>query len=579
MRKVLVAVIGACVLAFCVSAQAVHAESIKVCPPPQNQRSCPSYGSIKAAIEAVGPTSYISLTNGVYTEAGIVIANKNVTIRGQDPQETIIQAALTPCGVQKAEPVDSANNPEIHDRVFKISGDAVVVNMENLTIRHGCLREDSGSVAGGGIWSSATLSLKRVVVESNAITSTNASAIPMGGGVYSKGTLLVDSSTFLTNTIAVINGTRAYGGGVYSNGYTRIANSTIGRNLILDLRVEGDEILPVGEFIGGGIYSDGLLEAQYNTVVFNQAAVDGGGIGSSRSSVLANNLFFGNVASAGSDYSCLNPSQAQSAAPGAAAVSGCSNPQPIIDVRLAPLTRDTIVPVYPVLAESQSIDAGVCLPYVRADQLGAPRAAGNSCDLGSLERGATYLPTLIVQPQLPDLRVVAINVKPEGPINSATPVVIEVVIENVGLTEARRGFWVDLYINPRSTPPNQAGTVWSDLCRSASCTNDLGISWKVATNLLPTERLTLTSRRMEDPYIWLPSTNWNGTLNAGDVNMWAFVDSWDGADNPIGWVAEIDETNNRTGPVYRSVAVGQPQYPLSAAQFPAIVSDRPANNE
>ncbi len=184
-----------------------------------------------------------------------------------------------------------------------------------------------------------------------------------------------------------------------------------------------------------------------------------------------------------------------------------------------------------------------------------------------------------MQPKLADLRVAAINIESPGPLNSTTPVVIKVVIENTGLAEAQRGFWVDLFINPRSVPPNQAGTVWSDLCQSSKCMNDLGISWKVNTNLLPGEKLTLTSQRMEDPYIWLPHTNWNGTLNAGDVNMWAYVDSWNGSGDTIGWVKEIDETNNQRGPEYRSVAVGQPQYPFSAAQFPAVVSDRPANNE
>ena len=127
-----------------------------------------------------------------------------------------------------------------------------------------------------------------------------------------------------------------------------------------------------------------------------------------------------------------------------------------------------------------------------------------------------------------DLSVVAINIKPQGELNSTTPVVLEVVIQNTGLAEAKRDFWVDLFINPRSEPPNQAGTVWSDLCRSAGCVNDLGISWYVTTNLLPGEKLTLTSRRMDDPYIYLPKTHWNNTLNAGDVTMWAYVDSWNG---------------------------------------------------
>jgi hypothetical protein len=563
MRKVLVAVLGACVLAFCVSAQAVHAETIKVCPPTGDQQTCSPYGSIQEAINNAAPNSVISLTNGVYTEAGIVIDGKDLTIRGEEPRKTIIQASPVPC-----KPVDKEGNPvdTPPQRVLWASNAAVTV--ENVTIQNGCLTYGSGTMAGAGIWSLGRLSLYRVIVISNTIVYTGTDKVPMGGGVYNLGLLEIDSSTFLTNTIFTY-GDEARGAGVYSHGGIEVVNSTFSKNVVL-----GCEPTPPVHYDGSAIYSKYDLEGAYNTIAYNQAGVGGEALSSGGAMRLNNSLIHENGIG-GTGFFCLNkvPNSEQFSAAGETGNTDLS------DVRLSDLLTTTVVPVYRQLDGSSGIDTGVCLYDVAVDQVGDTRNAGNGCDLGAMERGVTYLPKLIVQPQLPDLRVVSINVKPQGPLNSATPAVIEVVIENTGLAPAQRGFWVDLFINPRSTPPNQAGTVWSDLCRSANCTNDLGISWKVTTNLLPTERLTLTSLRMGDPYIWLPGTNWNGTLNAGDVNMWAYVDSWNGRGNTIGWVAEIDETNNQRGPEYRSVAVGQPQYPFSAAQFPAVVSDRPANDE
>ncbi len=566
MRKVLVAVFGACLLAFCLFVQVAQAKSINVCPPVDVKQDCHEYNSIQEAINMAAPNSVISLTNGVYTEAGIVIDGKDLTIQGQEPRKTVIQASPVAC-----EPVDSNGNPVVDkppQRVIWTSNAAVEI--KNVTIQNGCLEDGSGSVAGAGIWSLGKLSLYHVIVMSNTIVYRGKDMIPMGGGVYNLGSLEIDSSTFLSNTVFTY-GNEALGAGAYSNGDIKVVNSTFSYNV-----VDGCTISHPFEYDGSAIYSKDDLEGGYNTIAYNQAGVGGEAAGSGKAIHLTNSLFHENGIG-GTGFFCPNKAPTSGTEQvSAAAENGSAD---LFNIRLSELLTTTVVPVYRQLDGSSGIDTAQCEIAVAVDQVGDARNVGNGCDIGAMEKGMTYLPRLIMQPKQPDLRIAAINIKSQGQLNSTTPVVIEVVIENTGLAEAQRGFWVDLFINPRSTPPNQAGTVWSDLCRSTNCVNDLGISWKVTTNLLPTEKLTLTSRRMEDPYIWLPSTNWNGTLNVGDVNMWAYVDSWNGAGNTLGWVKELDETNNQRGPESRSVAVGQPQYPFSAAQFPAVVSDRPANNE
>jgi hypothetical protein len=567
MRKVLVAVVCACLFALGLSTQAAHAQgTVTLCTSDTISPQCSSHATIQAAVNATKTMKdsthfMIKLTNGIYTENVVIgeeLAGNRYTMRGEDPQETIVQADTAPCVT--AVPAKSDK------RVLKIMGPAV--RLENLTIQHGCLRDDSTSLAGAGVWSSGALSLWRVIVITNTVEYYGTDSVPaMGGGIYSSGALDIESSSFIKNQ-AITYGKRAYGGGVYSIGSARIVNSTFSENAAFSRDDDGWSVE------GGAIYAERALDAMFNTIVNNEAGLLGGGLVGVGEPELGGNLFFGNNgpgASSGKDYICRP-------GPGLGKGPKCEVAFPNY-VNLGPLRWDYVVPVYRPLADSLTIDAATCAADIRVDQLGEARGTGIGCDLGATESGKAFLAALVAQPQMPDLSIADIRINPQGELNSTNPVVIEVVIQNTGLAEARRNFWVDLYINPVSEPPNQAGTPWTDLCRSQGCANDLGISWKVTTNLLPGERLTLTSRRMEDPYIWLPQSNWNGKLNAGDVTMWAYVDSWNGRDKPWGWVGEITETNNRWGPLYRSVPQGKAQYPFSSAQFPGIVSDRPVDNE
>ena len=167
---------------------------------------------------------------------------------------------------------------------------------------------------------------------------------------------------------------------------------------------------------------------------------------------------------------------------------------------------------------------------------------------------ALFLPQIIGPLPRPDLQIVSISVKPAGPLDAATHVEFEVAVQNTGNIVADTGFYVDLFVNPKEEPPNLAGTVWTDLCRSEDCRNDDGITWLVPPTIAPGEILTLTSRFDVDPFIVRPSSKWDEYLPAGDVTLWAYVDVWDTARNPWGLIEELTETNNRLGPVNLKVA-------------------------
>jgi hypothetical protein len=573
MRKVLVAVVGACLLAFCLFAQVAQAKSIKVCPPTGSQRNCQSYDTIQDAIDKAPAGSVISLTNDIYTEAGITIEGKDLTLRGQDPQKTIIQASPIPC-----QPVDKDGKPLENaspQRVLSVSNanSTGTVRLENLTIRHGCLTSKSESAAGAGIWSAGNLSLNRVVVMSNTIFYSGQDLPALGAGVYSLGGLEVENSSFLTNTL-LTNGRFGFGGAIFSNGGARVVNSTFGFNQLGGCYEPAGPADRPGEYSGASIFSKAGVTAIYNTFFRNINYVGGGGFDPGTNATVINNLQISDILIPAifcpffDDEANVTP-QIGPGTPGGLDPT-C--------VKLSELRTDYPVPVFRQSKDSCGIDAAVCIAGINVDQVGDARNLGNGCDLGATEMGMSFMPSIFVPDPRPELKVVDISVEP-APANSVEKWVIKVVVENIGVQPARRDFWVDLYINPVSAPPNMAGTLWTDLCRTAGCTGDLGISWKVRTRLLPGERLTLTSRRMEDQFIWLDKTNWEGRFNTASAEMWAYVDSWNGKGNPSGWVEEVFEDNNRYGPEQFGGLQTAAEAAGSSAMFPSIVSDRPVDQE
>lgn len=149
-----------------------------------------------------------------------------------------------------------------------------------------------------------------------------------------------------------------------------------------------------------------------------------------------------------------------------------------------------------------------------------------------------------------DLVPVELIVEPSVGLTTATSVVFSVTLQNIGAETIPPNFWVDLYINPQD-PPEQAGDVWQNRCTSSPC---LGLSWQVGTSIDPDQMLTLSSQA-SDPHLSSDLTEWDGFFATGGTKeLWVFVDSWGGSDDPDGFITESDEFNNRFGPVQVEVA-------------------------
>jgi hypothetical protein len=543
MRKVLVAVVGACLLALGLSTQAAHAQDVTVCPQDGNPASCQAYTTIQAAVDASPRNGVITLSAGVFTET-ITIDNKDLLIRGAGYSATIIQAARFPCGSDKPT------------RVFWIS--ASRVKLQDLGIRFGCVVNQEQTAAGGGIWNSGALTLQRVVVANNVVvnntvTPTVASdSTPIGGGIYNVGSLDLIESAVLLNSVTSA-GNEAQGGGIYNNGRTNVLNSTIGLNRAAGANSEDEAGL------GGGIFNAGKLVLDYATVARNAALTAGGGIYSKGDVEQVNSLIIDN-SSPGGEAECYIPASGIRATatltvidPGCRTVGGTVGE--IIDAGSGPF----------FLPPPEAVDAGTCiLSRARTDQRGFPRAQGNECDLGSVEVGMTYAPLIAAAPPQPDLIVDSITVEPSANLDASTKVKVTVVIKNIGNEATMDTFYVDLFVNPRETPPNHGGTSWFQLCRNDGCSGERGVVWVINGSLDEGQSLTLTSELASDPYIYQRSTRWDKRFDAGEVALWAIVDSYQVNQLPSGRIAERNENNNR---------LAHPKFVVAPATLPTAAGD------
>ncbi|PDW00808.1 hypothetical protein CJ255_20225 [Candidatus Viridilinea mediisalina] len=142
---------------------------------------------------------------------------------------------------------------------------------------------------------------------------------------------------------------------------------------------------------------------------------------------------------------------------------------------------------------------------------------------------------LVARPGQADLTVSALQITPEGPnLNAGTPVTITVTVTNQGPGPTEAFFWVDLYVNPSSTP--QINQLWHDRCAITPC---VGMTWPVRTILQPGESITLSTAEGYDP----TRSYWLGWLPVGTERIYAYADSWNIVGNR-GTIHELDEHNN-----------------------------------
>lgn len=536
MRKALIATAFALLLVVWYGATSARAESLKVC---DDVGVC-QYATIQDAVDHAHAGDEILINSlSVYTEAGIVI-EKDLTIRGLDPNETVVQAAAAPCLADA-------------DRVFRITGAKVTI--ADLTIRNGCsiagMENHVFGGQGGGIWSSGTLVLRNVVLSNNQVTRDAKAAVvgTIGGGaIYSIGSLSIINSTLHDNTAQGGSGA-ASGGAWFNKGYGLVFNSTFSGN-----SVEGKEAL------GGAIYNDDTLALTFGTIVRNKAATAGGGLFTHGSTEASNSVIAQNKVTGGGGADCDagDAIGGMSASNTWATVDGCGlvTNSNLYFADLV-VVRPGRTPVHMPLMDSAAVGAADCSERkALGDQLNQPRPA-TTCTIGAVELPRVLLPT-VMSPAPTDLEIVDLRISPSSGLRVGTPVEITIVLRNRGGLVSDKNFWVDLYINPTVEPPNRLNNseVWRLLCHPVevgqpACYNDQGIAWQITDYVNVGETIVITSR-LDDFYLKRAESNWRGFFNqAGEKKLWAFVDSWGGDGVKYGLISELPngEENNLFGPV------------------------------
>jgi hypothetical protein len=150
-------------------------------------------------------------------------------------------------------------------------------------------------------------------------------------------------------------------------------------------------------------------------------------------------------------------------------------------------------------------------------------------------------PTTEVPPaDLPDLVVEKLAVTPEESLGSGQ-VTVTVTIRNEGLSDAESGFWVELFIDPETTPKLN-----STIVGEAE-----GVLWYVP-GLPSGDTTTLGLDEADERY-----TNFSGQLPAGRHQFYVYVDAYN-TEGQVGLVAEGDESNNLLGPLVVETGQGSP---------------------
>lgn len=233
------------------------------------------FTSIANALNAARDFDEIHLAGETFTEFNLTV-NKDVVIRGQGADQTIVQA--------HAAPNTAAG------RVFFITSPATVVKFYDLTVRHGYLTGTHEKGAGVLVYNFATLHMYNCAVVDNKVSVTgngNGGGIFVSSELYLNGCLIANNTNYTTSS-----GGMADGGGVNA-GFGYIENTTFSGNA--NTRATGDNSRGGALILEGGTITN-------STFTNNTCAGSGGGIATKYNTLTITNVIaYGNTANMGDD--------------------------------------------------------------------------------------------------------------------------------------------------------------------------------------------------------------------------------------------------------------------------------------
>jgi hypothetical protein len=247
-----------------------------------------TYATIQSAVNAANDFDVLSLGAQTFTEPGININNKSITILGQSPTQTIVQA--------------NASAGVASDRVFNISfsnySSTNIVNFEKLTIRNGNAEHYGGGVLAWQV----NVNFLNCAVDSNyAYTTPPDAYYGDGGGAIrvADGSFSATGTTFHNNrhnSVSNRPGDFMGGGAVAWFGQSAYGNTMVVTNCTFANNICGQ--------YGAAILirpTDNDIKIINSTFNGNNAGISGGvayfgGASSASSTNFVNSIFYGNTA-------------------------------------------------------------------------------------------------------------------------------------------------------------------------------------------------------------------------------------------------------------------------------------------
>jgi hypothetical protein len=273
---------------------------------------------------------------------GDIDVARKMTIRGQGASATAVQSLIS------------------GQRVFDVQGG-------DLTLQDLGVAGGSGIDRGGGIrdMNEGQLTLERVAVHDNIVTTDNA-VYAHGAGIYKGGgSLIVSDSAIYDNGSLSLS---FYGGGIYlDTASADIENTTVAGNKV--------------KYASGGIHDNhsNAVTLAFDTITGNTAASAGGIEDPSHARIRSS------IVAANNGGNCEGgPSQDQGGNVGDASCFNLPSDALVTDPLLGPL-GGTQVPVEEPLAGSPALDRAVG-PCPATDARGVTRPQGAACDSGAAER-------------------------------------------------------------------------------------------------------------------------------------------------------------------------------------------------
>jgi predicted outer membrane repeat protein len=293
----------------------------------------------------------------IYIETGRKVLVRNITIRNGDANRA--GGIYNDGSLTITDSVIEGNHASIGGGIYGSQGGGIYNDSSGVLLLINSTIRSNSADTGGGIYQTGTATIRGSTINSN--TADN------GGGIYNTNNLVVVGSTLISNTAT------AYGGGIYSDSYAFLySTSVIGNIADYDHDINGG--------LAGGVYAEpGAHYVVVNSLIAGNT-VDGGYTDEDCNGTFELYGFnlFGDVT--GCNFTG----------------NGGSAWRIVLPNTMGPLQNNggpTLT--HALLAGSNAIDNTLdqgCVDetntLLTTDQRGAPRIAGQRCDVGAVEYGS-----------------------------------------------------------------------------------------------------------------------------------------------------------------------------------------------